>query len=415
MPRAGAMPRQQRATTVTESSRRDFLIAAGASAGVLAMASSGELTAATTAPAAQHPNENRSLDDVFVMDSVVHVYNLSAENSVASARDIPMQLGEMLYQGFLLDLSPRGQPQWIPGREIYFGPPKQNIEYLAHALFAESPVDACVYHGIPLYGIFKDGGSPLWVGKEMRKRWPGRVNLYGPVSPWQPDAIDRMDRMIEEDGIVGIKLYPMDLVDGAIKSYRLDDPTIAYPLIEHARKRGIRNVAFHKAMPLGPVPMDPFRVGDIDNAAIAFPDMKLEIVHGGFAFLEETAWLLARFPNVVINLEGSSGFLCNKPRRFAELLGTFLSVGGADRIYWSVGTMAVHPRPFVEAFWNFQMPKDLVEQYGVPPITSEMKEKILGLNHARDLKLDVGDMRKRCAGDEFSRLLALAAPWSAKI
>src|SRR5204863_9188297 len=103
------------------------------------------------------------------------------------------------------------------------------------------------YHGVPLYGIYKDGGSPLNVGKEMRERWPERVALYGAVSPWEDGALDEVHRLIEEDAVVGIKLYPMDIVDGEIKSYRLDDPEIAFPIIEAARARGIKIVATHKA------------------------------------------------------------------------------------------------------------------------------------------------------------------------
>ncbi|MEP7247609.1 MAG: amidohydrolase family protein [Gammaproteobacteria bacterium] len=321
----------------------------------------------------------------------------------------------MLYEGFMRQLSPPDDPRWILDAKRYYGPPDQNLKLLTHALFAESRTDACIYHGIPLYGLFKDGGSPLWAGKKLREQFPGRVNLYGPCSPYEAGALDKLDRMVEEDGIIGIKLYPMDLIDGKIHAYRLDNPEIAYPLIERARSHGIRHVALHKALPLGPVPMDPFRPSDVDNAAIAFPDMTFEVVHGGFAFLEETAWLLARFPNVVINLEGSSGYLCTRPRRFAELLGTFLSVGGADRIYWSVGCMALHPRPFIEAFWNMTMPADLVEDYGLPPVTREIKEKILGLNHARALGLDVEAMRKVSTNDPLSKRKELAPPWSAPL
>jgi hypothetical protein len=42
-------------------------------------------------------------------------------------------------------------------------------------------------------------------------------------------------------------------------------------------------VAIHKTIPLGPVPMEPFRVDNRDAAFIAYPDLPIEIVHGGFA------------------------------------------------------------------------------------------------------------------------------------
>lgn len=390
--------------------RRGLLTGAAVSAvtGVVAAAVAG--TAAHAAPAAAATTGPAGLDDVWVLDSTVHAYNLAPENQVN--REVAQQLADALYHGMQKGFSPRGRPEYILDQARYMG--GANLELLAHALFAESQTDACIYHGLPAWGLFRDGGSPLSVGAEMRKRWPGRVALYGPVSPWQKDPVGEVDRLVDEYGVVGIKLYPLDIVDGRIKSFRLDDPKLSYPIIERARQRGIRAIAIHKAIPFGRVPMAPFKVGDIDETARSFPDMVFEIVHGGFAFLEETAMQVARFPNVVINLEGGSAYVCNMPRKFAELLGTFLLNGGEDRIVWSVGTVAFHPRPFLEAFWNLQIPDDLMQGYGLPPLTNAIKAKILGLNHARILGLDVDRMRAQAATDEWTarRKKGLAQPWS---
>lgn len=374
-------------------------------AGAFGLTASGSARAAA---AGQATAEREPVPpEVFVMDSTVHAYSFAEDN--ARYEGLPQQLAEALYHGMHRGWSPRGEPKWILEQARYMA--GANPELLAHALFAESRTDACIYHGVPTWGMFEDGGSPLWAGAELRRRYPGRVELYGPVSPWQEDPLEEIDRLVEEEGVIGLKLYPMDIVDGRMRSYRLDDPEVAFPLIERARDRGLRSIAIHKAIPLGQVPMKPFKVGDVDEAAIAFPDMRFEIVHGGFAFLEETAMQLMRFPNVVVNLEGGSAFLCNAPRRFAELVGTFLAVGGEDRIVWSVGTVALHPRPFLEAFWALEMPEDLLE-YGFPPLTREIKEKILGRNHARLLGLDVEAMRARHRDDRFARMSGLAEPWS---
>src|SRR3546814_16175659 len=83
----------------------------------------------------------------------------------------------------------------------------------------------------------------------------------------------------------------------------MDDPEVAFPLFERAQALGIKVIAIHKAVPLGPVPMEHYRVDDIDRALTAFPDLQFEIVHGGMAFLEETAWQPGRFPNLSFNPE----------------------------------------------------------------------------------------------------------------
>jgi predicted TIM-barrel fold metal-dependent hydrolase len=285
-------------------------------------------------------------------------------------------------------------------------------ELVAGALFAESRTDAAIYHEVPIFGLFEDGGSPLWVGQQMRERWPGRVVLYGGVSPWQDGALERIDRLVEEHGVKGLKLYPLDIVSGEMQTLDMGDPEVTFPILERARQHGIRTVAVHKSLPLGPVPLAPFQVTDVEGAAAGFPDLFFEIVHGGLAFVEETAWLAARFPNVVINLEGTTLLLAKAPRRFAEVLGTFLTYGAGDRIVWATGAMAVHPRPFLEAFWELEMPQDLMEEYGMPALTPELKRAILGENAARIAGLDVEAMKREMDGDEFSGLEELAPPWT---
>lgn len=356
-------------------------------------------------------NPRWPLDDLFVIDSTVHGYNVQPANHVDGRfrKTVAEQLSETLYVGHS-KLIPDGDPKWALTRQEFLHAADPNL--LGHALFAESQTDMCIYHGTPLYGIYKDGGSPLSVGKAMRERWPDRVALYGPVSPWQADALDEIDRLVEEDKVVGLKFYPMDLIDGEIKSYRLDDPEIAYPLIERARQRGLKIIATHKAIPQGQVPSEPFAPHDVAGAATAFPDMTFEIVHGGIAYLEETAWQMQRFPNVVVNLEGSSAYLLQRsPRRFAELIGSLLMWGGEDRIVWATGCVAHHPRPFIELFWRFEIPQDMVDGYGYPPLTEQAKRKILGLNHARLLGWDVATLRERHAQDEFGKLAEMAGPW----
>ena len=352
------------------------------------------------------------LDDVFIIDSTVHGYNTLPENHVDGKfkERVAIQLSDTLFAGHS-KLIPDGNPKWALSRERFRHAADPDL--LGHALFAESQTDVCVYHGTPLYGIYRDGGSPLSVGRAMRERWPDRVALYGPVSPWQPDAIDVIDQLVDEDKVVGLKFYPMDLVDGEVRSYRLDDPEIAFPLLEHARKRGIKMIATHKAIPQGQVPSEPFAPFDVAGAAVAFPDMTFEVVHGGIAFLEETAWQMQRFPNVTVNLEGSSAYLLQRsPRRFAELLGSLLMWGGEDRIFWSTGCVAHHPRPFVELFWDFQIPEDMSRDYGYPQLTEATKRKILGLNHARFLDWNVDALRAKIRNDEFGRQKTLAEPWT---
>src|SRR5258706_13438686 len=106
-----------------------------------------------------------------------------------------------------------------------------------------------------------------------------------------------------------------------------------------------RVIAVHKAMPLGPVQMDPFRNGDVDYAAIDFPDLAFEVVHSGLAFLDEAALQIARFPNVYVGLESTAALAVRHPRKFARILREFLLAGGARKLFRASGASSPQPRP----------------------------------------------------------------------
>lgn len=349
------------------------------------------------------------MSEDFVIDGVAHAHNFTPDNFVPGAD--PSGLINLTYD-LQIRSAPGGDQRWVmsPGRFHR----RTDADFLAHALFAESEVDACIYHALPIYSLFKDGSSPIEVGYEMRRRWPGRVALYGAISPFRPGVLNYIDELVERYGVVGLKLYPQDLVDGKIRGYRLDERELTYPIFEHASKRGIKTVAMHKAVPFGPIGIADFRVNDVAETAAAFPNLNFEIFHGGLAFLEETLLQMLYSPNVTVNLEGVVSYLTFAPRRFAAIVGEFLSIGAGERLVWGTGCMAAHPQPLLKAFREFEMPEDLMSQYGYRQLTPEIKRAMLGLTQARICGLDIGRMRQQSAGDEFAHIRAegLRAPWS---
>ncbi|MBA2523120.1 MAG: amidohydrolase family protein, partial [Solirubrobacterales bacterium] len=296
------------------------------------------------------------IDDALVIDGVVHGYHSPPESYTHPV--ISKLVVESLYHGYHKVFSPRGEPRWLLDHERFA---RVDAELLAGALFEESQTDFCVYHDIPLYGLYEGGASPLWIGRELRDLHPDRVALFGGIWPEHPDPIGEVDRLVEEEGVVGLKFYPYDIYDGTGVEVRMDDPEAVYPILEHAQKRGIRSVAVHKAIAMAGCPIQPFHPGDLEDALIAFPGLCFQIVHGGFAFIEETAMQLSYYPNAAVVLEGASAYIVNAPLKFAEILAAFLMAGAADRIIWGTGCTALHPRPLIEAFWDFQLPETLIE------------------------------------------------------
>jgi predicted TIM-barrel fold metal-dependent hydrolase len=115
-------------------------------------------------------------------------------------------------------------------------------------------------------------------------------------------------------------------------------------------------------------------------------------------YFEEMVSIAARFPNVYLSLAGYLTFYHIAPRRVLDHLGRLLQMVGADKILWgSEAALAGGPGPYLKAFMDLEMPEDLRVGYGYPQITREDKRKILGLNFARIMGVDVQAKMKQLA------------------
>ncbi|WP_033293618.1 amidohydrolase family protein [Amycolatopsis jejuensis] len=346
-------------------------------------------------------------NDVFVINAIAHAYDFSAAN--IRRNRVGRALPELVY-GIHRTWNP---PELQVPREVFLS--DQTMEMLSATQFLESQVDLAVSHHIDLDGWTFDSIVSHAKNCEAARRWPQRYLLYVGAAPFRgiDVAIKDMERQVADlPEAVGLKLYPDSVAP--IRSWRMDDPEVAYPLYESARDLGLKVIAIHKALPNGPVPMNPYRVDDVDRAAYDFPDLNFEIVHAGMAFVDETAQAIARFPNVYANLETTSLLLNKAPRIFGEVLAQFLYWGGAQKIFWADGGVLGHSQSLLEKFWAFELPADLEDKYQVS-LTREIKADILGRNYAAMIGLDIAAARARIETDEFSvavRENGLQAPYS---
>jgi predicted TIM-barrel fold metal-dependent hydrolase len=345
------------------------------------------------------------IDGKLVIDAVAHAYDFTPGNRVDSCPPEDYdRFVRFVWQLFHAALE-SDEPGYLLSCEEYlagFG-----ADALASMFFEESDVDVIAYHGVEIRGFFKHGSSPYAIGEEMKRRWPDRVLLYAPVDPLAgPQELELMEQRAATGLVDGFKFYPSDgMIDPArhrTRTILYDDRELAWPYFEQARRLGIPRVAIHKAQPVGPGPTTSVEVDDVSVAAVAFPDMIFEVVHSGWAFLEDCALQLMLHPNIWANLEGVANFVVQRPRRFAEILGTLLQYGGADRLVFGTGGMQAHPQPIVQAIRDLEMPADLVEGMGLPSLTAEDKAKLLGGNMARLHGLDVPALTARLAADEWA-------------
>lgn len=349
------------------------------------------------------------IKDVLVVDASAHSYNL-AEDNYAVGRYSKAVVDA--FHGAHYGLSPVGHRL---SREHFVR--DWTLPETASMLFVESDYDFACHHVTPI-NAFKDGGCSVAKAKEARQKWPNRFQVYAGVDPMFPEqALDLLEQQVEELQPVGIKLYPNSYSAEGVVGWHMDDPELAFPIFQRALDLGLKAIAIHKAIPLGPVPMDHYRMDDIDAAAAAFPDLQFEVVHGGFAFIEETAFQLARFPNIWVNLETTSNLAVAKPAAFQRVVAGLIAHGGEsalDRLMWASGASVLHPEPPLKWFWDhFEFSEEMREREGLPEITEEVKRKILGLNYLRMHGLDPATIANNIKDDEFSvaRAKGKAAPF----
>jgi predicted TIM-barrel fold metal-dependent hydrolase len=288
------------------------------------------------------------------------------------------------------------------------------VEELERVLFLESDVDFVVNHSLPLYDFFADGLSSMEKAVELRDRNPNRVAIYGDINPLADDVIEDLEYKANELDVDGIKIYPARFEDGQSLEVALKDDT-GLRMLERANELGVDTVAVHKSLPVGPTPTSYYEVGDVDEVAGKFPDINFEIVHAGFSFLEETVFLISKFPNVYANFEVTGNLMMVQPRKFAKILGEMLMWAGPEKILFASGCNFTHPQPLIETLWDWDFPEDMKEEYGYPDLTDDVKERILGLNALDMHDIDPDELRDRIEGDEWERKRDEAEkpePWS---
>jgi predicted TIM-barrel fold metal-dependent hydrolase len=352
------------------------------------------------------------LNGKFVVDATVHPFDYSEENWGDGYKQV---IGGFHHHRLYNKVVESSRPDYLLRQNEFvsdFDP-----YAMAHALFAESVVDFAIIHALPNLGFTKGVVTDLDKMVKLRERFSDRFKLYGWVTTLDLDeAIKHLEWQVREAHIDGLKCFPSLIYKGKHTGWRMDGPDFAVPLFEAARDLGIKNIAIHKALPMfGPSPMSFFKVDDLDAVLPKFPDINFFMIHAGMNFLEETCVMLHRFPNFHANLESTFANAVERPRIFAETLGQMLYHGTPEQIVFASGCNLLHPQPALEAFEAFQMPKDLVEGFGFPEVTDEIKAKILGLNIARTHGIDPHAVLAAVKDDEFERAKAdgLAAPWSA--
>jgi predicted TIM-barrel fold metal-dependent hydrolase len=330
-------------------------------------------------------------NDAIVFDGVAHVFNFEKKNALGPA-------GEMFINhlyAFHATLTPEGQTV-LPAEEFLR---QWTVDDIDEMVYGHSSTDMLCAMPLPLTDLFRDGLSPWEECAELASRRPDRTVFWGSVNPLEGRrALDLMERQVGEFGARAFKFYNVRYDYGRPFPWRMDDPQVAFPVFEKAQELGVNLIGVHKGVPLGPQPIEATQTWDMDGAAANFPDLNFVIFHVGLPFIDEVCWQLIRHPNLYASIAATINFVVRAPRQFAEVLGKLLFWAGEDKIVYGSEAPIWQPQWALEAFWNFELPQDLVEGYGYPQLTEQAKRKILGENLLRLHGMDVEATRARLRG-----------------
>jgi predicted TIM-barrel fold metal-dependent hydrolase len=274
-----------------------------------------------------------------------------------------------------------------------------------HEVFAASDTAVAVLSGVPS----RRPKSPL-SNEEIRatrdvvNRLAGSQRLLAQavVHPHEgTSALEDMHSLVEELDVVGWKVYTPYGYGKDGGGWWLDDPKLGLPFLEEVRKSGRKIVFCHKGLPWPIWNREYTSPRDIGPAARLFPDVQIVCYHSGYdqeltegptqggvdRLIESCR---GRPDNVWAEIGGTWYVLMRKPVEATHVLGKLLKHFGEDRILW--GSDAVFlgsPQAQLQAFRAFEIPVEMQEKYGYPALTPAIKAKILGLNAARLLGIDV--------------------------
>src|SRR6185369_13396878 len=231
-----------------------------------------------------------------------------------------------------------------------------------------------------------------------------RMLAHGLVSPQLGQAdLDFMDQQAATLKVDAWKAYTGAAAKGFEHGWFLDDEKIAYPMLERARKTGVRRFCVHKGLPLGPV-ADYNHPRDLIKAAKDFPDIDFLVYHAGLLSVSagkptgEVPWTTefcqmkkqANLKNIYMELGSTFGQLVTtNPTACAHLLGQIVDAFGVDHVLWGTDSIWYGtPQWQIDAFRRFEIPAALVDKHAYAPLTRAAKEQIFGLNAARVFGVD---------------------------
>ncbi len=309
--------------------------------------------------------------------------------------------------------------------------------YYAHDIFLESDTSIAVLSDTP---SASDSDDPLNFDEMKRTRDilndlspkdTGRLRLHSVVVPNIGPVQAQLDRMQARAEAMDVSAWKIYTPYGPnATGWFLDDAKLGIPVIEQARKLGVKTICAHKGLPLFGFDRAHASPRDIGVVAKAYPDVNFVVYHSGWypgnregAYDEAKADIGVNAlvkslldngvqPNTNVYAEMGSTWrnIMSDTTQAAHVVGKLLKFVGEENLLWGTDCIWTgSPQPQIVAFRAFQMDAQFAQQYGYPMATPEVKRKVFGLNAARLYGVDPVEARCKIANDEVQRLRVASA------
>jgi hypothetical protein len=134
----------------------------------------------------------------------------------------------------------------------------------------------------------------------------------------------------------------------------------------------------------------------LDNICLTFPELKIVAYHFGWPENEVLNSLAWKHRNLYIGISGLLGPFYYAPIRLAHMVGSIMNIlGGSEKIIFGTDWPASPADLSVKAILDLQIPKELQEGWGYPPVTEQDRANMLGLNLAKMLNVKVPKKYRR--------------------
>jgi predicted TIM-barrel fold metal-dependent hydrolase len=312
----------------------------------------------------------------FIVDGHIHLWDASPENQANA-------YGEGFIKCFYDYHRALSPPEYVWPLEKY---EKYTEEDLMHDLFEEGYVDIGIFQPTYLLDFYVKGFNTTEQNGVLKDKYPDKFILNGSFDPRAGErGLRQFEELVKTWSIKGVKLYTAEW-RGDSKGWKLTDPW-AQRYLEKCQELGVTKIHVHKGPTIWPLNKDAFDVADVDDVATTFPELTFIVEHVGLPRLEDFCWIGVQEPNVYGGLAVAMPFIHSRPRYFARVLGELLYWLGADRLLFASDYAIWHPKWIVEKFVDFEMPEDMVSEFG--ELTTDIKRKVLGVNAARLYDIEV--------------------------